>query len=103
MVGEKGHKVYSVAVTSAGQMTLPKVLREKYGIFERAEIDEVDGQIIVRRAKTTREILDEAYAMFTPKEKRIAKSVGGRLAKDILAEYRQTDKWKKYAKEKYGA
>lgn len=93
---------YSVAVTKTGQMTLPKVLRDKFGITDRAVIDEVEGEIVVRREKSTEEILDEAYAKFTPEERRKAKEIGGRLAKDLLAEYRKTNAWKRYAKEKYG-
>ena len=104
MVGKKEGKMsYSVAVTSAGQMTIPKALREMLGIGDHVLVDREDDKIIVRREQTAEEILDELHALFTPEERRQMKEdYGGRLAKDILNEYYQTEEYQKRMKEEYG-
>ncbi|MBQ3325779.1 AbrB/MazE/SpoVT family DNA-binding domain-containing protein [Candidatus Saccharibacteria bacterium] len=65
---------YTVAVTNAGQMTIPKILRDKYGITTKVNVEEKDGMIIVQKEKTAKEQLDEALTiidnLWTEEEKK---------------------------------
>lgn len=49
-------------VTSKGQVTIPKHLRQRTGIQPGAEVDfaERDGEVVVKKARSKRGLLNEA-------------------------------------------
>jgi antitoxin PrlF len=80
-----------VSVTKKGQATIPKKLREKYGIKDRVSIEENEKGIILRplpspkndfgslktvfKGKTSQELLKEARADEFKKDQEIIKRV----------------------------
>ena len=103
MVGEKGKNMtYSVAVTSAGQMTIPKAIREALGIVDRVVVDRKGDKVIIERERTTEEILEEAHKALTPAMRRRAKRIGAKTASELREDILNSKEWAKYVKEKYG-
>lgn len=102
MVGKEGKNMtYNVAVTNTGQMTLPKVLREKYGIIGRALVSEENGKVVVRRAKTDDEILAEIHGSYTSEERTRIRHFSGMTAREAREEWTKSGGADKYFKEKY--
>ncbi len=80
-----------VRVTKKGQATIPKELREKFGIVDTVVFSEGEGGILVRRTpkpgdeygslkklfgrKTSRQVLVEARMEDSEREKRLLKHV----------------------------
>lgn len=80
-----------VSVTKKGQATIPKDLREKFGVGDRVLVVETDEGILFKplprpedefgslrelfEGKTAREILDEARAQDRLREKRLLEGV----------------------------
>ena len=107
MVGKKEKKMtYSVAVTSAGQMTIPKVFREMLGITDKVEVDIDKDKIVVKRQKTDLEIFEESsrefYASLTPEQKKAIKENAGKTARQLREEWEASPEAAEYYKEKYG-
>jgi AbrB family looped-hinge helix DNA binding protein len=57
-------------VGAKGQVVLPKELRERHGIRPGDEVvfDDADGEIVVRRAKSKAQLLDELVGSLPPSE-----------------------------------
>jgi len=80
-----------VSVTKKGQATIPKDLREKFGVGDRVLVVETDEGILFKplprpedefgslrelfEGRTAREILDEARAQDRMREKRLLEGV----------------------------
>jgi AbrB family looped-hinge helix DNA binding protein len=80
-----------VSVTKKGQATIPKDLREKFGVGDRVLVVETDEGILFKplprpedefgslrelfEGRTAREILDEARAQDRLREKRLVEGV----------------------------
>jgi AbrB family looped-hinge helix DNA binding protein len=80
-----------VSVTKKGQATIPKDLRERFGVGDRVLVVETDEGILFKplprpedefgslkelfEGKTAREILDEARAQDRMREKRLLEGV----------------------------
>ena len=104
MVGKKEEKtVYEVAVTSVGQMTVPKKVREELGIFDRATIKKVKGGYLIQKEKTAREIAQEIWDSYTPEERRRIKENAGKTARELREEIMESDEWLEEVEERYGA
>ncbi|MBQ8984436.1 AbrB/MazE/SpoVT family DNA-binding domain-containing protein [Candidatus Saccharibacteria bacterium] len=87
---------YTVSVTSAGQMTLPKALREKHGILSKVFIDEDEktGKIVVEREKTREEQVDEMFskldAIWTDEDRAKTKKYAGMSFEETVDELEKT-------------
>jgi AbrB family looped-hinge helix DNA binding protein len=82
-----------VSVTKKGQATIPKDLREKFGVGDKVLVEETDEGILFKplprpeddfgslkelfEGKTVREILDEARAQDQMREKRMLEVAEG--------------------------
>lgn len=80
-----------VSVTKKGQATIPKVLREKFGVGDKVLVEETEEGILLMplprprddygslreifRGKTAREILDEARKEDLTRERRMVEGV----------------------------
>jgi len=80
-----------VSVTKKGQATIPKDLREKFGVGDRVLVEETDEGILFKplprpedefgslrelfEGKTAREILEESRAQDRMREKRLLEGV----------------------------
>ncbi len=80
-----------VSVTKKGQATIPKDLREKFGVGDRVLVEETDEGILFKplprpedefgslrelfEGKTAREILEESRAQDHMREKRLLEGV----------------------------
>jgi len=67
-------------VTKKGQVTLPKRLREKYGIVDKALVEEAQGGVLLRRAPSP---FDD-MGSFKPFS-------GGKTSRQLLCEARDED------------
>lgn len=104
MVGRKNNKmVYTMSVTSAGQVTIPKEIRDALGITDSVEIERKGDEVIVTRAKTLRERMAEIQATFTPEMKARIKANAGKTANQLRQELEQTPEGREYARRVYGA
>lgn len=97
MVGKKTEEnkymSYSISVTANGQMTLPKALREKYGITTRVEVEDTPHGIKVKKAKTDRELLEELWALQTPKQRELIKRDSNKTVSEIREELLSQKDW----------
>ena len=69
-------------ITSKGQVTIPQVIREKYGLMPETDVEfvERDGWIALQRADATKP--DRAQQFLT----RLARSSAGTLSTDEIME-----------------
>ncbi|MEM2962509.1 MAG: AbrB/MazE/SpoVT family DNA-binding domain-containing protein [Candidatus Bathyarchaeia archaeon] len=81
-----------VSVTKKGQATIPKWLREKYGIKRKVVIEESEGGIVLKplplpeedfgslksvfKGKSSKELLEEARRIEAKKENELTKHAG---------------------------
>ena len=99
---------YTVSITSAGQMTLPKALREKYGITSKVlvEEDKKTGKIVIEREKTREEQLDEALThidnLWTDEERARIKKYAGMSFKETVEELEKTPEGRREIEAEYG-
>lgn len=97
---------YTVAVTSAGQMTIPKVLRDKFGIKSSVLVDEDHGTITVTRQKSPAEELKDAFAkidaLWTAEEKVRNQQLAGTTYKDAVNDLEKTPAGRKAIEAEYG-
>ena len=99
---------YTVSITSAGQMTLPKALREKYGITSKVlvEEDKKTGKIVIEREKTREEQLDEALAyidnLWTDEERARIKKYAGMSFEETVEELEKTPEGRREIEAEYG-
>ena len=105
MVGRKNNSkmVYTMSVTSAGQVTIPKEIRNKLGITDSVEIERKGNEVIITRAKTLRERMAEVQATFTPEMKARIKANAGKTVNQLRQEMENTPEGRKYIEEFYGA
>lgn len=105
MVGSKksNNMVYTMSVTSAGQVTIPKEIRDKLGITDSVEIERKGEEVIITRTKTLRERMAEVQATFTPEMKRRIKENAGKTVNQLREEMEKTPEGRKYIEEFYGA
>lgn len=99
---------YTVSITSAGQMTLPKALREKYGISSKVFVDEdkETGKIVIEREKTREEQLKEALAyidsLWTDEERERIQANAGLTYKKAIEELEKTPEGRREIEAEYG-
>lgn len=97
---------YSVAVTQAGQMTIPKILRDKFGIGARVTVDETDDAIVVKREKTRREQLEETIAyidsLWTDEERARMKKYAGLTFEQTIDEMEKTPEGRRAIEAEFG-
>ena len=105
MVGSKksNNMVYTMSVTSAGQVTIPKEIRDKLGIIDSVEIEQKGDKVIIERTKTLRERMVEIQATFTPEMKARIKANAGKTANQLRKELEATPEGQAYARRVYGA
>ena len=92
----------SVAVTSVGQVTLPKVMRDALGIVDRVSVEQRGDEIVIKRQKTVDEVLDEVRAIFADEKREKFKELKGKTAGEIRQEGLKGKQWQEYTKEHYG-
>lgn len=94
--------VTSVAVTSVGQITIPKAMREAHGIVDRVEVKDTKDGILVVKAKSLDEKLSEIRATFSPELKARIKKNAGLSASELRERMLKSKEWAEYTKEHYG-
>ena len=97
---------YSVAVTQAGQITIPKLYRDKFGFGKRVSVEEADGVVIVRKEKTLDELMKELElkreeVLSANDKERIAKNAGATYKKSV-EELEKTAEGRKVIESEYG-
>lgn len=86
MVGSKEKKmVYDVAITSVGQMTVPKAVREDLGVVDRARIRKVKGGYLIERQPSLQEILKKIRDSYTPEQRERIMANAGMTASEMRA------------------
>ena len=95
--------VYVMSVTSTGQVTIPKVVREKMGIKDIAEVEFDGKKVIITRAKSLRERMAELHESFTPEEREAIRKNAGKTANQLREELEMTPEGRAYARRVYGA
>lgn len=104
MVGRKNENMtYTMSVTSAGQVTIPKNMREALGITDSVEVEMKGDKVIMTRTKTLRERMAEIQATFTPEMKKRIRENAGKTANQLRRELEATPEGKEYARRVYGA
>lgn len=104
MVGRKNQKMtYTMNVTSAGQVTIPKEIRDKLGITDSVEVEMKGDKVIMIRAKTLRERMAEIQANFTPEMRARIKANAGKTVNQLREEMEKTPEGQAYARSVYGA
>ena len=107
-INEKGNinMSYSVAVTSAGQMTIPKALRDVLGISDRVRVDKRGDEIIVKREKTREEQLRESFdrmdSLWTDEERARIKENAGLTYKQTIEDLEKTPEGRREIEAEYG-
>jgi len=79
-----------VSVTRKGQATIPKALREKYGIKDKALITEEDGKIVLKPVPTPDQDIGSLRGQFK-----------GRSSRELLAEARREESMKEKKLERH--
>ena len=87
MMGRKEEKVYDVAITSVGQMTVPKAVREDLGVVNRARLRKVKGGYLIEERPSDDEILDKIHRSFTPEERERIQMFAGMTARELREEW----------------
>ena len=101
MVGREDKTSVSVAVTSVGQVTIPKMFRDALGIKDRVNIRRRGDEIVIQRAKTGEEIFAEIDSMWTPEQRERIKANAGKLAKELIAESLETPEGQEYFRQTF--
>ena len=95
-----------VKISSQGQLTLPKAMREMLGVEPGGELklkfNSDDNKVELERAKTLEEQLRALRDSFTPKMKAAIRKNRGKTASQMKDEWAKSSEGKKYFKEKYG-
>ena len=94
---------YVMSVTSAGQVTIPKELRDNLGITTSVEVEQKGDKVIMTRAKSLRERMHAIQATFTPEQKAAIKRNAGKTASQLREELWDTPEGRAYIQEVYGA
>ena len=102
MVGSQENKPVSIAVTTAGQMTIPKTMRDELGITDRVEVEKDGDKIIVTRAKTLDERLAQIDQLLKPSQLKAMRAAGGKTANELRSEMEEDGELDSYTKEHYG-
>ena len=92
---------YSVAVTKAGQMTIPKVIRDALGIADRVVVDRKGDKIIVQREKSLIEKLEELDAQRTPEQIKAIQENAGKTANQLRKEFDESPAGLEWRKKEY--
>ena len=105
MVGRKKTEgmVYTMSVTSAGQVTIPKEIRDELGITDSVDVEKKGDKVMMVRTKTLRERMAEIQATFTPEMKKKIKENAGKTANQLREEMEKTPEGRAYARRVYGA
>ncbi|MBQ8992468.1 AbrB/MazE/SpoVT family DNA-binding domain-containing protein, partial [Candidatus Saccharibacteria bacterium] len=81
----------------------PKELRDELGITDSVEIEKKGDKIMIVRAKTLRERMEEIHASFTPEMMARIKKNAGKTVNQLREEMEKTPEGRAYIKEFYGA
>ena len=95
--------IYVMSVTSAGQVTIPKELRDNLGITTAVEVQQDGDKVVMSRAKSLRERMHALQATFTPEQKAAIKRNAGKTVSQLREELWNTPEGRAYIKEVYGA
>ena len=91
MVGRKKEEMTftnmtTMTITSVGQMTIPKKMREKYGIENAATLVETPQGILIQKLLPLEERLDAIRAKWSPETHRKIKENAGKTAAELREE-----------------
>lgn len=104
MVGNKDDgMVYVMSITTAGQVTIPKALRERLGVTTTVEMRQRGDKIVIERTKTLREKMAEIRAGFSDEERAAIRRNAGKTANQLRKEMEATPEGRAYARRVYGA
>ena len=95
--------MYMMSVTSAGQVTIPKDLRDSLGITTTVMIRKRGDKLTLERTKTLRERMAEVRAGFSAEEKKAIRKNAGKTVNELRAEMEKTLEGQEYARSIYGA
>lgn len=106
---------YTVAINSSGQATIPKAVRNILGLIpneNRLTFNIVDGQVILSREPSRREMLEASLEKIAarnkeaekrnPEIKKLRKKYQGMTFDEVRDAYDATPEGKKEFEEKYG-
>ncbi|MBQ3441555.1 hypothetical protein IJG27_04615 [Candidatus Saccharibacteria bacterium] len=106
---------YTVSINSSGQATIPKAVRNLLGIVpneNRLTFDIVDGQVVLGREPSRREILEASLERIAarnkeaerrnPEIKKLREKYKGMTFNEVRDAYDATPEGKKEFEEKYG-
>ena len=104
MVGRKKDEMapVSVAITSVGQVTIPKVFRDALGWEDRVLVEKKGNTVVLRREKSYRERLEEIDKSWTPEERKRIQENAGKTAHELMEESLETEEGRKFAEEWFG-
>jgi antitoxin PrlF len=76
-----------------GQVVIPKEIRDRHGINpgDLVEVEDLGGQITVRRAKTRAEIVDELLGSLPPTDRDLLRELEDERRRDREREDRKFD------------
>lgn len=103
MVGRKNSEmIYNATITSVGQVTIPKPIREALNLLDRVTIERRGDEVVLKREKTLKEKLEEIDSLVTPEQKRLMKQNAGLTVREIREKMLQTPEGRKFDREWYG-
>ncbi len=104
MAGRKKDKMapVSVAVTSVGQVTIPKAFRDALGWGDRVLVEKRGNTVVLKKEKSYREKLEELWDSWTPAEKKRIRENAGKTAHELMEESLETEEGRKFAEEWFG-
>ena len=79
----------TLTLSANGQITLPKVIREKMNLKPGDKIEynlTAENQLQLSRLSSLEEFLDELHASFTPEQKAAIKRNAGKTVRELMEE-----------------
>ena len=96
---------YTTTMTSNGQITIPKELRELFNFHpgSRIKIHSTKNTLKIERQQSLQEIIAEMDAIpFSKKTQALIKKNAGKTVNELKEEFANSPEGKAYFKEKYG-
>ena len=96
----------SLTLSANGQITLPKIIREKMGLKpgDKIEYDlTAENQLQLSRLSNLEEFLNELHNSFTPEQKAAIQQNAGKTARELREEWENSAAADAYYREQYNA
>ncbi|MDR2336511.1 MAG: type II toxin-antitoxin system PrlF family antitoxin [Candidatus Nomurabacteria bacterium] len=97
---------YIATISSKGQITLPKPVRDLLAVEAgdkiEMEIEQKTGKVKLERALTLKERFKKLHLSFSPEIRANIQKYKGMTINEIKEDYAKTPEWHKEMEEKYG-